>query len=461
MDIITDLRAKYATNPALLQKLETYLANLPAMLQAAEEEQAQREIRRVEAAKKRAAFTTYFLQMHPFFYVPQTETYLQYADHAFSVVSEDDITHLILKHVNVDRALVTWKYKIKIQILKRIKDTSLLDADPDPVTARLVLRTLWPTIFASKTAAKYFLTVLGDLLRGKRGTTYFLDPSYKPFVHVLGDHLATTLNKHITDDFKFKYAAQPFSTCRTLPGKVADRPFKLNVLSIAAVAAHYSRTASGDDFLALCGDTEFAGLALGLKDQTPASLVAAFLREHTVQGEGSIRLKDLTFLWRVFLRDRALPVVVSPLNLKHMLTESGVMDASEMCRGLVPRQSPAVLNFKYFWDTYVSPDETNVFEVSELTELYNAWCEGKHLQLTIQACGEWLAPLLVDGAARVKCALWDKRADVENALEVFRHTPEYSDEPDKKYAFYCAYTKRFSKMLVTRAYFELLNARYD
>jgi len=453
MDLITELRAKYATNPVLLQKLETYLANLPAMLQAAEEEQAQREIRRADAVKKRTAFATYFLQSNPFFYVPQTETYIQYVDHAFSVVSEDDITHLILKHVNVDRALATWKYKIKIQILKRIKETGLLDADPDPVTGRLVVRTLWPSVFASKSAAKYFLTVLGDLLRGKRGITYFLDPSYKPFIHVLGDHVATTLNKHITDDFKFKYIAQPFSVCRTIPGKVADRPFKLNVLSIAAVAAHYSRAASGDEFLAGCEDRAFAELVTGLKDQTPASLVAAFLREHTVAGEGALRFKDLHFLWRVFLRDRSLPNVVSPINLRHILTESGVMNAAEVCVGLVPCQAPAVLNFKYFWDTYVSLDETNVFEVTELVELYNAWCEGKHLHLTVQACSEWLAPQLVEGRARVKCALWDKRADIDNAMEAYRHTPDFNDDPDLQYAFYCAYTKRFSKMLVTREYF--------
>lgn len=452
MDVITDLRTKYANNSVLLQKLETYLANLPAMLQAAEEEQVQREIRRAEASKKRTAFTDYFLQANPFFYVPQTETYVQYIEHAFSVVSEDDITHLILKHVNVDRTLVRWKYKIKIQIFKRIKETGLLDSEPDPVTVRLVVRTLSPAVFTSKTIASYFLTVLGDLLRGKRGITYFLDSSFKPFIHVLGDHVATTLNKHITDDFKFKYIAQPFSTCRVIPGKVTDRPLKLNVLSIAAVAAHYSRCKSGDEFLESC-DRDFASMVRGLKNETPASLVSLFLDEHTVEGTGSLRFKDLFFLWRVFLRDRSMPNVVSSINLKHILTESGVMDVTEMCVGRVPRQAPAVLNFKYFWETYVTEDEANEFEVSELTELYNAWCEGRHLHLTEQACSEWLAPKLVEGKARVKCSFWDKRSDIENAVDAFRNTTEYSDDEELKYAFYCTYTKRFSKMLVTREYF--------
>jgi hypothetical protein len=455
MDFISELRTKYATNPNLLQKLETYLANLPIMLQAAEEEQVQREIRRTEAAKKRNAFTSYFLEANPFFYVPQTETYIQYADHAFSVVSEDDITHMILKHVNADRTLATWKYKIKIQILKKIKDTGLLDADPDPVTTRLVVRTLWPAVFATKCAAKYFLTVLGDLLRGKRGTTYFLDPSFKPFIHVLGDHVATTLNKHITDDFKFKYVAQPFSSCRTIPGKATDHQLKLNVLSIATVAAHYSRAASGDDFLNSCEDVGFAALVFGIKDQTPASLVSIFIREHTTQSKDhSLRFKDLFFLWRVFQRDRSLPNVVSPINLKHILTESGVMDAAtEECRGLAPRQAPAILNFKHFWDTYVTPNESDVFEVAELAELYNAWCEGKHLHLSAPACGEWLAPKLVGSKARVSCSLWDKRSDIANALDAFEQAPDYSDDPEAKYAFYCTYTKRFSKMLVSREYF--------
>ena len=89
-----------------------------------------------------------------------------------------------------------------------------------------------------------------------------------------------------------------------------------------------------------CEDQSFAALVFGMKNETPASLVATFLDEHTVPGEG-MRFKDVVFLWRVFLRDRSLPNVVSPINLKHILTETGVM-TDDLCGGRVPRQAPAV-----------------------------------------------------------------------------------------------------------------------
>lgn len=451
-----DLRIKYANNPYILQKLDAYLANLPGMLQAAEEEQIQREIRRVDAKKKRITFIQYFLNVNSFFYISQTETFVQYVDQSYIVVSEDDITHLILKNVNVDRELATWKYKIKIQILKRIKETGLLDVNPDSSAVRLAVRSLWPSVFTSKTIAKYFLTILGDLLRGNRGITYFLDQSYKPFIHVINDHISTTLNKHIMDDFKFKYASQPFSNCRTIPGHTTDKPFKFNVFALAAVATHYSRTCCADDFLKTCDDPEFATIVFGLKEHTPATLVSGFLSEYTVHdATGLIRIKDLHFLWRVFMRSKSLPNVISSINLKHILTEMNVLDNTETCRGLSPTQTPAVLNFKYFWDTYVIKDESNSFEVTELAELYNSWCEGKYLHLSLDACQTWLNSTLVNGKARVRCLLWNKSADIENAKEAFRHLPEYSDNLDEQYTFYCSYTKRFSKMLVTRDYFNL------
>ena len=258
------------------------------------------------------------------------------------------------------------------------------------------------------------------------------------------------------DDFKFKYASQPFSNCRTIPGHTTDKPFKFNVFALAAVATHYSRTCCADDFLKTCDDPEFATIVFGLKEHTPATLVSGFLSEYTVHdATGLIRIKDLHFLWRVFMRSKSLPNVISSINLKHILTEMNVLDNTETCRGLSPTQTPAVLNFKYFWDTYVIKDESNSFEVTELAELYNSWCEGKYLHLSLDACQTWLNSTLVNGKARVRCLLWNKSADIENAKEAFRHLPEYSDNLDEQYTFYCSYTKRFSKMLVTRDYFNL------
>ena len=121
------------------------------------------------------------------------------------------------------------------------------------------------------------------------------------------------------------------------------------------------------------------------------------------------------------------------------------------------KYAPALINFQNFWGRHITHhDPGDSYEVAELVELYNAWCESKTLHIAHQECLDWLQreshPM--GGAVKgIRCALWDKTVDIENALELFKHDVGFCSDPEKVYAFYVARTQKHSKMLVSKAYF--------
>ena len=451
MSIVDEMRLKYASNPEMLTKLDSILANLPARLQIAEEEIMQRAQRRTDIARQKEAFISYFLDSNPMFYVAASSMFVHYCDGHFVQVSEDDVTHMVFKHISVNRTLSRWKYKIKLTLLKRIRETPLSEASPTTSTIKPVIKS-FQSMFGNKAYAKYFMVVLGDILWGRRNQVYYIDESFKPFLHLVARDVSTILSRNILDDFKHKYSSHPFSKCRMLPGKAPDKLPDLNPFDVIAVAAQFSRKyENADAYLAGCPDTELREKVLFMVDKTPTSLVEVFLANSTQPGEG-MGFKDMNFLWRTFLKERNFPTMVSKLDLKHLLAEMGhYVDATEECPGRRPLVPPNKLNFAHFWKKYVVADAACMFEHGELLQLYNSWCESKNLRASLQEVKEWVRERMPGEKIRVRCTLWNKEVDLENALEAYRLEGNVDKMP---YDFYYQYTKRNRKMVVTPTYFE-------
>jgi hypothetical protein len=441
------MREKYNDNPYILAKLEKHLADLPAVLCTAEERYEQKLERKVVEAQKRDVFMNYFMSMYTHCYIHQTDTYVQFVDGECSVVSEDTIAHLLLKVMNVDQTLALRKYKLKIHILKQIKERPLLAHRPDALVLKHAYRALWPCIFESKNQAKYFLTIIGDMLLGKRGLFFFIDPSFKPFLQLLNRDLNNIFNKSI-DDFKHKYYEHAYPNCRIVGGHAPATFPDLNVLNIACVAAHLSNThTNSDGFLAQCDDAAFVNSATLVQRHTPATLVQSFMDEYTHREEGaSLSYKDVYFLWRHFLREHNLPLVVSQINFKHLLGPFYNSETDTL--NLATHHCVPLLNFETFWNKTMSCRRNIYYEVDEIVELYNSWCESKHLHVNRASCQSWLTGrgLVQDGKIAMFCSLWDKNADIENTL--------FDVSAESTYEFYVKRTKQHSKMVASASYFQ-------
>jgi hypothetical protein len=458
MDAVEVLRAKYGGNAFVLKKMELYLANLPVYLAQAEKEYELKEQKKLMCKQQCTFFSDVFLNLNSLAFVPQSNVYVKCEDGVYSQISEDTVTHLILIQARNDASLAALKHKITSQILARIKQCNLLAITPDARSVKHAVRYLCPTIFKNKQSAKYFLTIVGDILLGNRGLHYFIDKSFKHILSVLFHDLGAIFNTRLRDQFKHKYYDHPYEKCRVLLGKYAgeDPAHKITPYTFGVVAAHFSRHYGGSDgFLNLCAEPAFSTNANLMRDHTPSTLVAMFLNEHTVKKAGStLRYKDVYLLWRHFLRQQCLPFVVSQANFKDILNGQEQFDQSNDV--LLERESKlklSTLQFDYFWSEHMTYDAPQDYDVEEILDLYNSWCEHKHLQFTLEECRQWLAKNnqpVVNNKIRVLCSLWNKCLDIEHVITQYNLSQSTVQGLFEAYVDKC---RKYSKKMVSFDFF--------
>ena len=121
---IDELREKYKDNEFILNKLETYLSKLPMLMQTIEEDHQKKTVQRQEVQNKKESFILDFLKQHSFYYIPSSETYIQKYEHAWKIIREDEIIHIVGSFI--PKELLLSKYKLIQSILKKIKEKGLV-----------------------------------------------------------------------------------------------------------------------------------------------------------------------------------------------------------------------------------------------------------------------------------------------------------------------------------------------
>lgn len=71
------------------------------------------------------------MHKNKYYYSSHNELFLLYDNIHFTAYSENNILHQILTTITEEQNLVPWKHKIKVNIIKRIKEQSPLKAIPE------------------------------------------------------------------------------------------------------------------------------------------------------------------------------------------------------------------------------------------------------------------------------------------------------------------------------------------
>ncbi len=466
MNMIDTLREKYSNNSFMLQKLETYLSNLPVLMSVIEDEHIRSCTKRKETDKEKEAFISSFMSEHLYYYIPQSELFIEYNKQDYRVVSEDDITHCVFNATH-NKKVQQWKYKINISIIKKIKENMLFNTIPESCTIQYVLKHIG-CYFESKNHVKYFLTIMGDTILGKKDNLiYFVDPSYKMLIKNISQYVYMLMNKTLHDVFKHKYYEHKYDLCRNIEGickGIVDEHFiKTNILNIITIATHYScRFNSSDGFLEKCQDKTFVNKINLLKNNSSNTiLVGAFLQEYTVLCSGTtIMYRDVYYLWRMFLKCNRLPLVVSQNNFKTILQEHGLYDPlTDKCNGIASKYPSYWIQFSKFWKQNVTSNEDNYYEVEEFVSIYNDWCEHPNLHINEDIFKELISlyhPTVVMEDSKyimnVQCVLWNKHSGIDISMESYK----YQEQELDKYKYYCKYITQHhdGKYIASKQYFE-------
>ena len=514
---VEDLYKKYADNPYMFAKTHNYVCyQLPAILENIQKTHTERQNRNDQLVSEQDSFIHTFLNSNQYFYTPTTERFFHYDGIHYRVYTEDAILHHVLTTITRDRnQLMCRKPQTKVYIMKRIKENLLLKTIPESATIQGVLDALVPAVFAKKSEAKYFLTVVGDNMLKKVGDQiHFVSAKAKPFLKELATISQLLIGQNPAASFKHKYYEHDYSDCRLI--KVQDAVAQEHVwrpiiqtygLDLLCVAAHYShRYESGDAFL--LNDDALAEYVMYLSKNTPKTLVQQFIDEYLqllrkdrapsfgeedrTQNPCSHKncsWTNMQYLWRQFLQSKNLPGVMFQNTLKANLIE--MLDdrydtAQDTFLDTTSKYLPVVQRFLEFWESSVvfATDTLAEYEIDEFVALYKQWCGQGGVSLNdakmLDLIRFYYPDVEIEGdkyIQNIRCRLWDKALDIQVALSSLKRPlsllhPDAIDElgtiveqepiqePDKKeitvYDAYAHYRKFYEgkKLLVSKVYFE-------
>uniref|UniRef100_A0A6C0K0U2 Uncharacterized protein n=1 Tax=viral metagenome TaxID=1070528 RepID=A0A6C0K0U2_9ZZZZ len=510
--VIDELFTKYANNPYMLERTYNYICQqLPNQLEVLDRTHELRISRIEELTVEQHAFITEFIAKNQYFYVPATELFYHYDGKHYRLYNEDDILHQILTLITKDKQLMCWKQRTKVYIMKRIKENILLKSVPESYTIQNVLSVLHPTIFSTRTEAKYFLTIIGDNIFKKNShLIHFLHANSKHFIRELNAMCQGFLGTNLFQTIKHKYHEHSYQHSRIL--KINDiikneaiwRPLLMTwSLDILCVACHYSmRFNCSDDFLLHTNDEPLCQSVFYLNRNDPSNIVDHFIADYlqknqrqptratrSLQNEesshnfssntdeidsknitGQITWKNMQYLWKYFLESKNLPAILFQQALKTIFTQK----LSEYYKpeidsfvGIFSKHLPAIQKFISFWEETITIQEDDIehdFEIDELSILFKLWCENQgetvssfnHSQL-LNLIDYFYPNIEIDQDKyiyKIHCSLWDKQLDVQTVMESLLENGERLSLYDA-YRFYCQNCPRAKQtLIVSKSYFE-------
>jgi len=381
--IIKGLHDKYFEDDYTRSKLVSYIKNtLPTLLQQKCDERNMREERRKTLEETSDEFIREFINSSAYYYNPSIDLFFVYQHNTYKMINEDEIEHDIRTTITDQQnpELSIWKYKIKNSIIKKIKERDLLSSIPESETIQRILNALTPFIFKNKDSAKYFLTIIGDILLRKNTNTYFIPSKTKHFISELSEEsYALFGTPNMMNHIKFKFYEHKYEECRIIDvvENIISFPFythnegikiglshsmsssslsslsnlntnlvsssgistpkspstynsssiiqKQSMLDLFCVAAHYStRFNSADLFIEKhCKDHVIRQHAFYLKHITDDEIMTKFISttmEPCQNASARITWKNMLYLWKLFVEEEKIPnVFFTNVLKKHLM----------------------------------------------------------------------------------------------------------------------------------------------
>ena len=552
--------ASIPDNEHILERIHAYVkTQLPQSIKNYQTAHAERETRKKSLELLADEITETFLNKTKYFYCHHSELYFTYNNQVrYSVIHEDEIHHRILcftsftsetsgangtcvssvtisapvseasgaegtsasltvasyggaiSGASISGASIggSIKYRIKTRIIKSIQGRDILSSIPESCTIQNVIGHLYPALFRSRDHAKYFLTILGDVLLKKSAPLiYFIPPLAKEFIKDLGGEcygLFGSGSNAFATAFKFKYYEHQYKDCRIVDihaptasaldyGHHAPRPahlrlshtpeLKSSIIDLFCVAAHYShRFGSADGFLEHhCKTPEVATQAWFFRGRTEQQIISEFVDYSTepASSEHGITMPNMLYLWKLYLSEFRLPSMIFAATLRSKLADYAASAAStststpsDIFPNRTSRYLPVVSQFRRFWGEQCFINDTEIeLEIDELSTLFNEYSGGATATTAASASDATLLGILrhfypdviIEDdkyILNVGCLLWDKKTEINDYLDQFKnqcvtHNLSFPQPLYNAYEYYCGKCYLAAKRrIISKRYFE-------
>ena len=455
--------------------------SLPNMISTAKKTNEERKERKEFLEEECDKFIKRFLQKNQYYYLPYADLFIKYDKEIFTIYGEDKILHEALSSIRQGNVIYVWKNKIKNLVIKAIKKRSPLLVIPESHTIQMVINLIYPKYFPTKESAKYFLTIIGDHLRGRNDNSliYIVDSSIKELIKNIShfSHLYCGVS-NLTQNIKYRYYEYAFEKCRLLKSCDSRNPLpflstiKQNILDLICVSAHYSiRCNNADGFIDQCNDNELRDYTYFLSNHTGEEIAGIFIDKMIEKNvETSISSKNLLYLWKKFLIERKMPSIPLTNTLQEHFKEMLNYDEEkDNYPNITSAHLPVVSNFLTFWDVNMEKDDYGELEIGEIGALFCEWSSkmnrmlklsGEPTEILIDLIGHFYPEIIIEESKYIlgiSCKLWNKQLDVINAIETFKLNLKTSNIQSKVFTLdniYEFYSKPTKKKIVSKRYFE-------
>ena len=495
-ETLKELIDKYKDNEYMTQRIYNHIVNyLPNTLDNELKNHEKRINRNNYLTNEQQIFIQVFLNKNKYFYLQTNNFFYEYDGSTYLIVKEDDVIHKLLSTISKDRVLLQWKYKTKMNIIKQIRERNLFSSIPESDTIQNVLNVLYPSFFASKNAAKYFLTIIGDNIHKKNSQLIFLvSQKMKQFLNELENVslLSIGLN-NTTNNFMTKYHENhSYNNCRLIKinenfsNEVWRELLKKIGLDLLCVAAHYSkRYENSDKFIENKSDEELNAYVCYLKNSNALNILDEFCNKYIIPTvpECKMEWKNIHFVWKHFLSNSSLPNVIYSNTLKNLFKEKyQYHEENDSFFGITSKHVPIYSDFIKFWEnTMISINaETdaifdNEIEIDELCSLFKQWVKQNTDEIMCLSNGniseENILKILKHFFPSVEiiedkfilnvtCSVWNKITDINSSFSYIKETIENENKLtlipfDDIYNYYYTFCNKNSmKFIVSKRYFE-------
>ena len=428
-------------NEHILEKIHSHIkTQLPPIIKNYHISHTERETRKKSLEVLSEEFIETFLNKYQYYYSHHSDLYMTYTNHVrYSIINEDEIHHRILSEITTQYSkslgtspdqsnsvsILPWKYKIKNRIIKSIQERDILKSIPESRTIQNIIGYLYPALFRTRDHAKYFLTLLGDIILKKSGQLiYFIPASAKEFIKDIGHEYYGLFGAHaFSTAFKFKYYEHNYADCRIVDFQVSpsimdngvltaassavtatstalrlsySSELKSSMIDLFCVAAHYSqRFGSADEYLTRhCKTVDVREHAWYFKIHTENQIIDEFMKYATEPSVdcaiSGITWQNMLYLWKMYLDEFHLPSMFFNATLKTRIVEyllatqpstnhdnasspsSSSLPQPDIIPNRTSRYLPLVTKFMKFWSDMCFIDDNEIeLEIDEMSTLFN------------------------------------------------------------------------------------------
>jgi len=500
-NIVNNLFIQFQDNTYALNRLNYYINNLSLFISNDLINYEKRQIRTNELTAEYDIFCNVFLSKHKYYYLSNNNCFYEYNDKTYKNIKEDDIHYNLLSTITEEGKLTQWKHKTKLHIIKLIKDRNIFKSIPESYTIQAILGCLQTTIFSTKNAAKYFLTILGEnLLKKNTNCIYFVHSNIKKFLQLIDEISYITIGTSITNNFLSKHHETHNLSCYRLIKTndiqisydvVKDMLNKLGI-DLLCVASHYSqRYQNAESFLThIKDDHNFINHIMFLTNNSTELVINAFVDQCLVRGNEEsfcISWKNMHYIWKLYLSSIHIPNMIYYNNLKEILkSKLDYKEENDVFINITSKYLPQISIFLQFWETYIlviSNNEDNnseynyEYEIDELILLFKSVYPSNNMgeEDVLKIIKHFFYPSVVikndKYITNIKCSLWEKSHDINLALSHYiellknESISDYNninslisfDDLYHQYHSFCnafMYVNKVNSLIVSKHYFE-------